>query len=505
MKISGVEQGNKPMNTPFAKFSDLSRREWLRSAGALMLGSASRPKPNILFLVADDLNDWLGVLNGHPQVLTPCIDALARRGVTFRQAYCQAPMCNPSRVSLLTGLRPTTSAVYDLGDLWREALPDAVTLPQHFLRRGYNVLGGGKVFHGNMNEAASWQAYYNFEGFLYPEKTPANGIPNSLPFDWSPIDVPDEWTADTKLALWAAEFLKRRHDRPFFLACGFCSPHLPWYAPRRYFDKFPPGATLLPPFLENDLDDVPKSACSPGAMRQHDNVMSTGQWKNAVAAYLANINYLDTNVGRVLRALQEGPHYDSTIIVLWSDNGFHLGEKRHWRKFTLWERSCRVPLIVVAPGVTRANQFCDRTVELLDLYPTLLELSGLPAKAGLEGASLAPLLRNPAAPRSRPAITSNGHDQISIRTARWRYSRLPDGEELYDHDADPNEWYNLAGRRQYRELKQKLASLLPTNVSRKQVKQWSTLSMEEKRLVNPPPGRRPLPGQQNDVGLKPTL
>lgn len=484
----------------------LSRRRFLQSVSAAGLAAcraAPERPPNVLFIAVDDLNDWISALSGHPQTVTPNIDGLAERGVLFERAYCQAPACNPSRTSLLTGLRPTTSGVYHNADLWRDALPDAVTLPQYFMQNGYSALGGGKIFHGSQNDSASWQAYYNFEGFIHPAETPVNGIPDTAHFDWGPIDVPDEDTAGTKLAMWAGNYLEREQNKPFFLACGFYRPHLPWYVPKKYFDKFPADSVKLPPFLESDLEDVPESAIR--NLTDHRNVTGHNQWHEAVAGYLASINYADANVGRVLKALDAGPHRDNTIIVLWTDHGWQLGEKKQWRKFTLWERSCHVPLMFVAPGVTQPAQRCGRTAELLDIYPTLLELCGLPAKPGLEGRSLRPLLAEPAAEWDKPAITSNGPDKISVRTERWRYSRFPDGEELYDHDVDPNEWHNLAGKPEHAETKQRLAALLPKEVSRKQVKSWNDLSLEEKNLIDLPPGRHPMPDPQNDVGLTPAL
>ena len=456
-------------------------------------------RPNVLFLAVDDLNDWIGALAGHPQSVTPNIDTLGRRGVVFERAYCQAPMCNPSRASLMTGLRPGTSGVYQNGDLWRDAVLDAVTLSQHFMRNGYNVLGGGKIYHGSQNEAASWQAYYNFDGFLHPPNTPVNKIPKASHFDWGPIDVPDEDTAGTRLAMWAGDFLGREQEKPFFLACGFYRPHLPWYAPRKYFERFPEESVELPPFLSSDLDDVPKSAIR--SLRDHDNVTSTGQWRKAIAGYLACINYTDANVGRVLKALESGPNRDNTIIVLWTDHGWHLGEKKHWRKFTLWERSCRVPMMFVAPGVTKADQRCPRTIELLDIYPTLIDLCDLPPRDSLDGRSLRPLLANPNATWDKPAITSLGPDKTSIRTERWRYTCYPDGEELYDHHSDPNEWYNLASKQEYAGTVERLSAMLPTGVSRKRVKRWKDLSPEQKGLQELPPGRHRMPDPQNDVGL----
>ncbi len=485
----------------------ISRRQCLQSIGLGLLsaGLASAQtarKPNVLMIAIDDLNDWIGALGGHPQALTPNIDRLAKRGVIFRRGYCQAPSCNPSRASLLTGLRPSTSGVYQNNDVWRDAMPTAVTLPQHFQLHGYEVLGGGKIFHGPMNEAKSWDYYYNPPGFLYPEgDTPVNGL-NGGHFDWSPIQAYDDDTADTMLANWTAAYLSKPRNRPFFLACGFYRPHLPWYAPEKYFEKFPEASTLLPKYLENDIDDVPQSA--PRNQRDHDNVTSSGQWKKAVAAYLACIHYADANVGRVLDALDSSPHADNTIIALWTDHGWHLGEKNHWRKFSLWEESCRVPIIFAGAGVRSSDSVCERTVELLDIYPTLLDLAGLPPRPELEGRSLRPLLDNPGAKWDRPATTSMAPDSVSVRTERWRYTSYPDGgDELYDHWHDPQEWENLAGVSAYKHVKRELATLFPANPESKPVLQYRDLPEEKKRLVDLPAGRRHKPDPDNWTGLKP--
>ena len=378
----------------------ISRRQCLRALGLGALGAGvaaaqQSRRPNVLMIAVDDLNDWIGALGGHPQAVTPNMDRLAQRGVLFRRAYCQAPSCNPSRTSLMTGMRPSTSGVYQNNDVWRDAMPTAVTLPQHFQLHGYEVLGGGKIFHGPMNEAQSWDYYYNPPGFLRPQEASANGL-NSGHFDWSPIQADDEDTADTMLAQWASDYLSKKRNRPFFLACGFYRPHLPWFAPQKYFEKFPESETVLPKVLAGDLDDVPKSA-QQRSQRDHDNVTSSGQWRKAVAAYLACINYADANVGRVLDALDASPHADNTIIVLWTDHGWHLGEHTHWRKFTLWEESCRVAMIIAGAGVRGAGRACERTVELLDIYPTLADMAGLPPRPELEGRSLRPLLEDPGA------------------------------------------------------------------------------------------------------------
>lgn len=453
----------------------VSRRKLLLSGLMLASGRRGFAQPekqrlNVLMIPVDDLNDWIGVLGGHPQTVTPNIDRLARSGVLFRNAHCQAPACNPSRASLFSGIRPTTSAVYRNADLWRDGLPDAVTMPEYFREAGYQVVGGGKTFHGSQNDKSVWDDYYDFEQRVLPPNRPVNGIPRAAQFDWSPVDAEDDETADTKLANWAADFLGHEHDKPFFLACGFFRPHLPWYAPQEYFDRFPPETTELPKVLPGDLDDVPPSAIR--QLRDHDNVTSTNQWNKAVASYLACINYTDANIGRVLDALEKSEYAGNTIIVLWSDHGWQLGEKKQWRKFTLWERSTRVVMMMAAPGVTKPGGVCDRPAELLDIYPTLVELCGLPPKRELEGKSLVPLLENPKASWDKPAITSFGPDKITIRTERWRYGRFPDGEELYDHRNDPQEWHNLAKDPKHADTKRRLAAFLPTNINRKKLKKY---------------------------------
>ena len=487
----------------------LSRRELLGGLGlgALAAGCAGSREPraagpNVLMISIDDLNDWIGVLDGHPQTLTPNIDALAGRGVTFRRAYCQTPACNPSRASLMTGRRPTTSGCYGNGDVWRDAMPLAVTLPQHFMQHGYEAIGGGKTFHQSQNEAASWHYYNSFRGFLWPPDYPLNQLDRGG-FDWGSLDIDDEETTDTQLANWAAEYLSRDHSRPFFLACGFYRPHLPFYAPRKYFEKFPEAEMELPPYLANDLDDVPESAPTERGLEDHELVTATGQWKRAVAAYLACINFTDANVGRVLKALDEGPHAGNTVIVLWTDHGWQLGEKNHWRKYTLWERSCRVPIIFAGPGIEAKGEFCDRTAELLDVYPTLADLAGIPGRDDLEGESLQPLLEDPEAEWDHPAITSDAPDRHSIRTERWRYTTYPDGEELYDHDADPNEWRNLASAPEHAGTKERLRVTLPRNPSRKTVLQVGDQPEEGRRLTELLPGRSHRAGAANDVGLDP--
>jgi len=419
----------------------------------------------VLFVAVDDLNDWTGFLGGHPDARTPNLDRLAGRGVVFGRAYCSAPACNPSRASLLTGVGPSTSGVYHNDQPWRPVLRDAVTLPEHFRAAGYHVAGGGKIFHNSFNDPSVWDEWHRAGpgGQPVPERRPVNGIPGAGHFDWGPVDADDTALPDFRTVSWAIETLGRAHDRPLFLAVGLIRPHLPWYVPRKYFEAFPLPTIRRPDVLLDDLADIPEAGraiARPGG--DHRKVVAAGQWDRAVQGYLASIAFADAQIGRLLDALDASPGGRDTIIVLWGDHGWHLGQKEHWRKFALWEEATRVPLLVVAPGVTQPGTRCLRTVSLLDLYPTLNDLCGLERNPALEGESLLPLLRDPTAPRRTPAITTHGRNNHAVRTERWRYIRYADGsEELYDHDADPHEWTNLAAESRWDEVRRDLARNLP--------------------------------------------
>ena len=444
---------------------------------AMAAGDAkAKRRPNVLFIAIDDLNDWTGCLGGHPDVKTPHLDRLAKRGVLFAKAYCPAPACNPSRAALMTGIRPSTSGVYGNNHPWRKSpvLKEAPTLPQHFMAHGYHALGSGKIYHGRFPDPASWEEYWPSKTKTKPEdpmpphdKRPLNGIPNAKHFDWGPVDAPDEKMGDWRVADWVTGQLKKRHDKPFFLACGFFRPHLPWYAPKKYFDMYPLDTITLPTVKDDDLDDVPpigKKMAKPQG--DHKNVLKYNQWRQAVQGYLASISFVDACVGRVVDALEASPHRDNTVIVLWSDHGWHLGEKLHWRKFALWEEATHNVMMFVAPGVTQPGGRCTAPVNLLDIYPTLVDLCRIKPPEALEGVSLVPLLKDPQAAWKRPALTTHGRNNHSIRSERWRYTRYADGtEELYDHKSDELEWKNLAQDAKYADVKQDLAKWLPkTNV-----------------------------------------
>ena len=431
----------------------------------------ARDKPNVLFIAIDDMNDWIGCLGGHPDSKTPHLDRLAARGVLFTKAYCSAPACNPSRASLMTGILPSTSGVYHNPQPWRKAMPRAVTIPQHFTAHGYLSIGGGKIYHGGYPDPASWAEYFpsqtnNKPPDPLPPKRPLNGI-NAGHFDWGPVNVPDEKMGDHKVVSWAIRQLSARRNKPLFLGCGIFRPHLPWYVPPKYFKAYPPEKVTLPNVKDDDLDDVPpagRRVAKPDG--DHRKVMRAGQWRHAVSSYLASIAFADAQVGRLLDAFDRSPYAKDTIIVLWSDHGWHLGEKLHWRKFALWEEATRNLLMIVAPGVTKPGGRCEAPVNLIDIYPTLVDLCGLKRNKALEGESLLGLLKDPSAERERPALTTHGRNCHSIRTKRWRYIRYSDGtEELYDHDNDEMEWTNLAGRANCAAVKKDLARWMPkTNV-----------------------------------------
>ncbi len=428
---------------------------------------AARPM-NVLMIAVDDLRDWIGVLHGHPQSMTPNIDRLASRGMLFTRAYCAAPACNPSRAALMTGIRPSSSGVYHNPDPWRRAMPDAVTLPQHFMANGYTARGAGKIYHGAFPDPPSWNEYWpsptkNKPDDPTPANRPLNGIPNTSHFDWGPLDVPDSDMGDAKVVDWISRQLQRKVDQPFFLACGIFRPHLPWYVPRKYFDQFPLDGIKLPVTLENDLDDIPQAGVRIARPTgDHAKVIKYNQWPKAVQGYLASIAFADAQIGRVLDAFDKSPHRNNTVIVFWTDHGWHLGEKQHWRKFALWEEATHTPVIVVGPNI-RPGSRCERPVNLIDIYPTLIDLCGLPPRKELSGVSLRPLLADPNADWERPSLTTHGRDNHALRTERFRYIRYADGtEELYDHQTDPHEWHNLASGDAYADVKQSLSRWFPT-------------------------------------------
>ena len=414
----------------------------------------SADRPNVLFIAIDDQNDWIGCLDGHPQIQTPHIDRLAARGTVFLNAHCQSPLCNSSRTSLMTGLRPSTTGVYGLAPWFRtiDRYKNHVALPQHFAQNGYRTYSTGKIYHGRYGRRPTDNEFHELGpgagvGARPPQKLVQTPSQHRL-VDWGVFPHRDEDKGDWKVASWAVERLQEGPQEPFFLSAGFFLPHVPCYATQKWFDLYPLDKLILPPILRDDRRDTPRFSwylhwkLPEPRLRFLDEQK---QLKNLVRSYLACVSFVDSQVGRVLDALRTAGLEDNTIVVLWSDHGWHLGEKQITGKNTLWDRSTRVPLVFAGPGVS-ADARCRRPAELLDIYPTLIDLCGLPKRPELEGLSLASQLKDAAAPRTRPAITTHNHDNHGVRSERWRYIRYADGsQELYDVGRDPHEWHNLAG------------------------------------------------------------
>jgi arylsulfatase A-like enzyme len=408
-------------------------------------------KPNVLFIAVDDLNHWVGYLGRNPQTITPHIDRLAKRGVWFTHSYCAAPVCNPSRAALLSGLRPGSTGVYDNQEDFQPVIPTDITLTTQFRRAGYTVCGAGKIYHASVYRPAEWDDWMRGAGGRVREEDgspQAEVLAGKLPI--APLNCRDEDMPDYKFVDYAISQLKKKHDKPFFIACGLTKPHLPWSVPKKYYDKFPVEGIQLPPFKEDDLDDLPEIALrfARGPANDHEAIMKGGgadTWKQAIRAYLATINFCDTMVGRLLDAYDQSPERDNTIICFWSDHGWHLGEKHHWRKFALWEETTRSPHVWVVPGLTKPDTRCDRTVDYMSIYPTLMDLCGLPTPAHVQGKSIRGLLIHPEGPWDQPAVTTYRRNNHTVRSETWRYTRYADGgEELYDENKDPYEWTNLA-------------------------------------------------------------
>jgi len=444
------------------------RSRWLLALGLASLGitsqavateQASGSRPNVLFIAVDDLRDWVGYLGKNPQTITPNIDRLASRGVYFTRSYCAAPVCNPSRAALMSGLRPTDSGVYHNGNDWRTVMSRDLMLTSTFRKAGYEVLGSGKIYHESYARRDEWDDYLNK---VAPDPKPA-GNTGVDGIKFAPLDCKDEDLREWKTTDYTIQQLQRKHDKPFFLACGLNKPHMPWNVPRKYYDMHPLDKIQTPPYLETDLDDVPPAGVKMAKPNgDHARMLESGRWKEAVQSYLAAISFADTMIGRVLDAYDKSPERENTILVFWCDHGWHLGEKQHWRKFALWEEATRSPLIWVVPGVTKPNQACDRTVDFMSIYPTLTDLCGIPTPAHVKGPSLRPLLANPTADWSHAAVTTHMFQNHAVRTENWRYIRYADGsEELYDESKDPNEWKNLADTPEFASKKAELAKHLP--------------------------------------------
>lgn len=452
--------------------------------------SQNDPPMNILMIAVDDLNDWVGFMDGHSQTQTPNMDRLAAESMVFENAQCAAPSCNPSRTALMSGIAPHVSGIYSNIQDMRESpvLKDAIMLPRYFSNHGYTSMVRGKIFHHADMDPQTWDIMSNqnkdrldvpkdqltdmdpyqhikADNALFSDteelkgtKTKHRGRSGNL--YWRSTMQPKELTKDYQNALWAAKWLTDSADQetplPFFLACGIFRPHLSWVVPAEYFNRIDLDSIQLPPIKDDDLSDV--SGWKPS--KEYKHALKHDLRKEAVWAYLASIAYADDCIGVLLDALDKSPYRDNTIIVLWSDHGWHLGEKQRYKKFTLWEEGTHMPFIIKVPGMPAGRS--TRPVSLIDLYPTLIDLAGLPSKDGLSGRSIKPLLQDPMIEWDFPALTSLHENDHSLRSERWRYIRYANGtEELYDHKNDPQEWTNQANNPEFKSIKQHLRALLP--------------------------------------------
>jgi arylsulfatase A-like enzyme len=443
--------------------------------------AARRERLNVLFLMSDDLRPELGCY-GSALARTPNLDGLSARGVRFDRAYCQFPLCNPSRTSLLTGRHPTTTGILGNRGFFRTAHPGLVSLPRFFKDNGYATLRSGKIFHGGIDDTEAWTEGGEPRGANARRDAPDGPVQTGSHAAQSDrfvvLDGEDERGGDHAVADRAIALLRKYKDRPFFLACGFSKPHSPPAAPRRFYDLHPLEAIALPP------DFAPRPTVPPGFPRRSirprnadlfiDREATPAEARQMTRAYFASISWMDWNVGRVLAELARLGLREKTVVVFWGDHGYQLGEKGKWSKAgSLFEKGTRVPLIVAAPGARGSGGASPRVVQSVDVYPTLVELAGLPPPAGLEGRSLAPLLADPVAEWTHPAYSVWSEDGrtitgVAVRTERWRYAEYEGeggGALLLDPEADPHERTNLADDPRLATVKAELSALVKRHAS----------------------------------------
>ena len=429
---------------------------------------------NVLFIMLDDLNDWVGVMGGHPDAQTPNMDRLAQRGMLFTNAHANSPVCNSSRASMMTGLLPSTTGIYSNGVSQERFIKTTPTMADMFKAQGYYTAGVGKLLHGFYYNPKSWHTFK--KKFPDPHANKAAIYPIANQFKIHPLD--DEEEANTMDALavsWAIEQLNHKQDKPFFLGVGIYRPHVVWRVPKKFYLAFPEESIDYPLVKDDDLNDVGSTGFEWAMTGQdstepvkdvakgpHAQIVKAGHWQKGMQAYLASIKHADHQVGRLLDALDASGHADHTIVVLSSDHGWHFGEKQHWRKGTLWEEATRVPLIISVPGMTKPGSRSHEAVSLVDLFPTLADLTGLNAPQNLQGNSLTPLLRDASAAKSAPAISEYYRGNVAIRDERYRLIEYANGEiELYDHQQDPNEWHNLASKPEFKSVIAQLSQWRP--------------------------------------------
>lgn len=433
-------------------------------------------RPNILMISIDDLNDWIGCMGGHPNARTPHMDRLASEGVLFLNAHCQAPLCGPSRASIMTGLRPSTTGIYgmiDDNDIKKDnpVTEDILLLPEYLKQQGYYTMGVGKIFHQHAPDGLLDESGGRSRGFgPSPEKRFVwSGDPGKEGYgrtstDWGAFPASDTLMPDYQSAKWAIERLGKEYDQPFFLAVGFLRPHVPWYVPQKWFDLHPLESIQTPPYKEDDLADLPAIVAEMDDMPMMPTTewaIESGEWTKMIQAYLACVSFVDHYVGEILQALRQSKYADNTIVVLWSDHGYRMGEKGTFAKHCLWEEGTKAPLIFAGPGIEKGTS-TTVAAEMLSIYPTLLELCNLEPYARNEGVSLTPILQGESHPNGHFALTTYGWGNHSIKTEDVRYIRYHDGsEEFYDHNRDPMEWDNLIHSQGQLEHIEALRHLIP--------------------------------------------
>jgi arylsulfatase A-like enzyme len=432
--------------------------------------AAPKDKPNVLLIIADDLNNWVGPMKGHPQTITPNLDRLAKRGVTFQNAQASAPLCNPSRASFMTGRRPSTTGIYNNDQPAMPHIPRGVAINDYLRKFGYTSLGTGKIYHYHQFREEDWDKVVFYADDTLPNH---DAVRRPGPFGYrmftedKPTEQFNEQRAESALVdyrsvSWAIDQLQQQKGS-FFLACGIHRPHTPWDIPKKYYDMHPMETITMPEVLPDDLDDIPPAGINfakPNGV--HQQIVKLGIWKDRVRAYLAAISYCDAQVGRLLDALDKSKFKDNTIVIFVGDNGWHLGEKKHWGKSALWRQATRVPLIWSVPGVTKAGASCDTAVDLSCIFPTVCELIGTTTPEWCEGTSITKLLKKPTAKWDQPAISTYLKNNHAICTSEWRYIRYADGsEELYNEQSDGREWKNQASDPKLAKVKVELGKYLP--------------------------------------------
>ncbi|MDD7987272.1 sulfatase [Lentisphaera marina] len=477
-------------------------------------------KPNVLFISIDDMNHWISAMRDYqaiydyPAYKTPNIDRLLARGMFFTNAHVPGGSCKPSRVSVFTGVAVSKHGVYRNPHTWQLAPKfknrDDVSIMQRFRKEGYFVAGGGKNFH--TYHPGSWDEYINTEerdpkdraadmvlkkkfheankayeierkrqmkALTIKDKSKADAI------KWGPLDCPPEAMPDAFMVDYIIRKLNEKRNKPFFLGCGFTKPHLAWAVPRKYFDMYPLDEIPTPVVKENDIDDLGQQGQNMAGGATHDFMVKSGLWKSAIQGYLASCTFVDDQIGRLLDAIDASPEKDNTIIMLWSDHGWHFGDKGHWKKFATWEETTHIPMGIIAPGVTKAGQKTHRPVNAIDLYPTLLELCGLEPNPELDGHSLVPLLDKPDREWNYPSLTTHSRGYNTVRTQKWRLIEYPrDNEmELYDHSNDPLEHNNLINNPEYAHVMAELKAMMPKTNAPEIVEIEKTIDSTQREIL----------------------